>query len=409
MPAPDVLLRFGDELEVKMKRAIIIVLDSVGIGEQPDAGLYGDEGSNTLGHICLQLKDQPWFSLANMERLGLGHIDGVDYLDKTREPIGAFGRLLELSKGKDTTTGHWEIAGIVMDKAFPVYPNGFPPEIIQAFEEAIGRKTLGNYPASGTQIIDELGAEHMKTGYPIVYTSADSVFQIAAHEEVIPLELLYEMCEKARRILTGDHAVGRVIARPFVGAPGTFRRTANRKDFSLDPIRKTVLDYAAEKGYQVRAVGKIEDIFNGRGITHAVHTHSNMDGVDRTLEWLKEDFEGILFTNLVDFDMLYGHRNNVEGYGRALVEFDARLPEIINAMKDDDILFITADHGCDPETESTDHSREYTPVLVYSRKVRAGVNLGTRKGFSNIAATIADYLGLSADIAGESFLGEILK
>jgi len=409
MPAPDVLLRFGDELEVKMKRAIIIVLDSVGIGEQPDAGLYGDEGSNTLGHICLQLKDQPWFSLANMERLGLGHIDGVDYLDKTREPIGAFGRLLELSKGKDTTTGHWEIAGIVMDKAFPVYPNGFPPEIIQAFEEAIGRKTLGNYPASGTQIIDELGAEHMKTGYPIVYTSADSVFQIAAHEEVIPLELLYEMCEKARRILTGDHAVGRVIARPFVGAPGTFRRTANRKDFSLDPIRKTVLDYAAEKGYQVRAVGKIEDIFNGRGITHAVHTHSNMDGVDRTLEWLKEDFEGILFTNLVDFDMLYGHRNNVEGYGRALVEFDARLPEIINAMKDDDILFITADHGCDPETESTDHSREYTPVLVYSRKVRAGVNLGTRKGFSNIAATIADYLGLSTDIAGESFLGEILK
>jgi len=409
MPAPDVLLRFGDELEVKMKRAIIIVLDSVGIGEQPDAGLYGDEGSNTLGHICLQLKDQPWFSLANMERLGLGHIDGVDYLDKTREPIGAFGRLLELSKGKDTTTGHWEIAGIVMDKAFPVYPNGFPPEIIQAFEEAIGRKTLGNYPASGTQIIDELGAEHMKTGYPIVYTSADSVFQIAAHEEVIPLELLYEMCEKARRILTGDHAVGRVIARPFVGAPGTFRRTANRKDFSLDPIRKTVLDYAAEKGYQVRAVGKIEDIFNGRGITHAVHTHSNMDGVDRTLEWLKEDFEGILFTNLVDFDMLYGHRNNVEGYGRALVEFDARLPEIINAMKDDDILFITADHGCDPETESTDHSREYTPVLVYGRKVRAGVNLGTRKGFSNIAATIADYLGLSTDIAGESFLGEILK
>lgn len=409
MPAPDVLLRFGDELEVKMKRAIIIVLDSVGIGEQPDAGLYGDEGSNTLGHICIQLKGQPWFSLANMERLGLGHIDGVDYLDKTREPIGAFGRLLELSKGKDTTTGHWEIAGIVMDKAFPVYPNGFPPEIIQAFEEAIGRKTLGNYPASGTQIIDELGAEHMKTGYPIVYTSADSVFQIAAHEEVIPLELLYEMSEKARRILTGDHAVGRVIARPFVGAPGTFRRTANRKDFSLDPIRKTVLDYAAEKGYQVRAVGKIEDIFNGRGITHAVHTHSNMDGVDRTLEWLKEDFEGILFTNLVDFDMLYGHRNNVEGYGRALVEFDARLPEIINAMKDDDILFITADHGCDPETESTDHSREYTPVLVYGRKVRAGVNLGTRKGFSNIAATIADYLGLSTDIAGESFLGEILK
>lgn len=396
-------------LEVKMKRGIIIVLDSVGIGAQPDAGLYGDEGSNTLGHICQQLKDHPWFSLANMERLGLGHIDGVDYLDKNQEPVGAFGRLMELSKGKDTTTGHWEIAGIIMDRAFPVYPNGFPPEIMQAFEKAIGRKTLGNYPASGTQIIDDLGPEHMKTGYPIVYTSADSVFQIAAHEEVIPLETLYEMCEKARRILTGEHAVGRVIARPFVGEPGTFKRTSNRRDFSLDPIRKTVLDYAKEQGYEVRAVGKIEDIFNKRGITHAVHTRSNMDGVDRTLDWLREDFSGILFVNLVDFDMLYGHRNNVEGYGRALAEFDGRLPEILNAMHEDDILFITADHGCDPATESTDHSREYTPLLMYGKKVKAGVNLGTLKGFSNIGATLADYLGLDADIAGESFLSRILK
>lgn len=396
-------------LEVKMKRGIIIVLDSVGIGAQPDAGLYGDEGSNTLGHICQQLKGRPWFSLANMERLGLGHIDGVDYLDKNQEPVGAFGRLMELSKGKDTTTGHWEIAGIIMDRAFPVYPNGFPPEIMQAFEKAIGRKTLGNYPASGTQIIDDLGPEHMKTGYPIVYTSADSVFQIAAHEEVIPLETLYEMCEKARRILTGEHAVGRVIARPFVGEPGTFKRTSNRRDFSLDPIRKTVLDYAKEQGYEVRAVGKIEDIFNKRGITHAVHTRSNMDGVDRTLDWLREDFSGILFVNLVDFDMLYGHRNNVEGYGRALAEFDGRLPEILNAMHEDDILFITADHGCDPATESTDHSREYTPLLMYGKKVKAGVNLGTLKGFSNIGATLADYLGLDADIAGESFLSRILK
>lgn len=392
-----------------MKRGIIIVLDSVGIGAQPDAGLYGDEGSNTLGHICQQLKDRPWFSLANMERLGLGHIDGVDYLDKNQEPVGAFGRLMELSKGKDTTTGHWEIAGIIMDRAFPVYPNGFPPEIMQAFEKAIGRKTLGNYPASGTQIIDDLGPEHMKTGYPIVYTSADSVFQIAAHEEVIPLETLYEMCEKARRILTGEHAVGRVIARPFVGEPGTFKRTSNRRDFSLDPIRKTVLDYAKEQGYEVRAVGKIEDIFNKRGITHAVHTRSNMDGVDRTLDWLREDFSGILFVNLVDFDMLYGHRNNVEGYGRALAEFDGRLPEILNAMHEDDILFITADHGCDPATESTDHSREYTPLLMYGKKVKTGVNLGTLKGFSNIGATLADYLGLDADIAGESFLSRILK
>lgn len=392
-----------------MKRGIIIVMDSVGIGAQPDAGLYGDEGSNTLGHIHQALKDQPWFSLANLERLGLGHIDGVDYMDRSRQPIGSFARMMELSKGKDTTTGHWEIAGIIMDKAFPVYPDGFPPEIIRSFEEAIGRKTLGNYPASGTQIIADLGAEHMKTGFPIVYTSADSVFQIAAHEEVIPLESLYEMCRTARRILTGEHAVGRVIARPFVGLPGAFRRTENRRDFSLDPIRKTVLDYAAEQGYQVRAVGKIEDIFNKRGITHAVHTHDNMDGVDQTIAWLKEDFSGILFVNLVDFDMLYGHRNNVEGYGRALTELDGRMPEILDSMRDDDVLFITADHGCDPSTESTDHSREYTPLLVYGKNIKGGVNLGTRRGFSDIAKTLADYLGLDADIAGESFLRDILK
>lgn len=392
-----------------MKRGIIIVLDSVGIGAQPDAGLYGDEGSNTLGHIHKELKDLPWFSLANLERLGLGYIDGVDYLNKSHPAIGSFARMMELSKGKDTTTGHWEIAGIVLDKPFPVYPDGFPAEIIQSFEEAIGRKTLGNYPASGTQIIAELGAEHMKTGFPIVYTSADSVFQIAAHEEVIPLETLYDMCQKARQILTGEHAVGRVIARPFLGSPGDFRRTENRRDFSLTPIRKTILNYAAEHGYEVRAVGKIEDIFNGSGITHAVHTGGNMDGVDRTIAWLKEDFSGILFVNLVDFDMLYGHRNNVEGYGKALTELDGRLPEIVNAMKDDDILFITADHGCDPSTESTDHSREYTPLLVYGKKVKPGINLGTRKGFSDIAATIAEYLNVEADIAGESFLSQILK
>ncbi len=392
-----------------MKRGIIIVLDSVGIGAQPDAGLYGDEGSNTLGHIHKELKDLPWFSLANLERLGLGHIDGVDYLNKSHPAIGSFARMMELSKGKDTTTGHWEIAGIVLDKPFPVYPDGFPTEIMQSFEEAIGRKTLGNFPASGTQIIADLGAEHMKTGFPIVYTSADSVFQIAAHEEVIPLETLYDMCQKARRILTGEHAVGRVIARPFLGSPGDFRRTENRRDFSLTPIRKTILNYAAEHGYEVRAVGKIEDIFNRSGITYAVHTGGNMDGVERTLAWLKEDFSGILFVNLVDFDMLYGHRNNVEGYGKALTELDGRLPEIINAMKDDDILFITADHGCDPSTESTDHSREYTPLLVYGKKVKAGINLGTRKGFSDIAATIAEYLDVEADIAGESFLSQVLK
>ena len=247
-----------------MKRAIIMVLDSVGIGAQPDAGLYGDEGSNTLGHIHRELKNEAWFSLSNLERLGLGHIDGVDYLDRSHPPMGSFARMMEMSKGKDTTTGHWEIAGIILDKPFPVYPEGFPPEIMEAFEEAIGRRTLGNYPASGTRIIEDLGPRHMETGFPIVYTSADSVFQIAAHEEVIPLKTLYDMCEKARQILTGEHAVGRVIARPFVGSPGAFRRTENRRDFSLSPIRKTVLDYAAEQGYQVRAVGKIEDIFNRR-------------------------------------------------------------------------------------------------------------------------------------------------
>ena len=391
-----------------MKRGIIIVLDSVGIGAQPDAGLYGDEGSNTLGHIHKELKDLPWFSLANLERLGLGYIDGVDYLNKSHPALGSFARMMELSKGKDTTTGHWEIAGIVLDKPFPVYPDGFPAEIIQSFEEAIGRKTLGNYPHRAPDY-RRIGSRTYENRFPIVYTSADSVFQIAAHEEVIPLETLYDMCQKARQILTGEHAVGRVIARPFLGSPGDFRRTENRRDFSLTPIRKTILNYAAEHGYEVRAVGKIEDIFNGSGITHAVHTGGNMDGVDRTIAWLKEDFSGILFVNLVDFDMLYGHRNNVEGYGKALTELDGRLPEIINAMKDDDILFITADHGCDPSTESTDHSREYTPLLVYGKKVKPGINLGTRKGFSDIAATIAEYLNVEADIAGESFLSQILK
>ena len=392
-----------------MKRAIIMVLDSVGIGAQPDAGLYGDEGSNTLGHIHRELKNEAWFSLSNLERLGLGHIDGVDYLDRSHPPMGSFARMMEMSKGKDTTTGHWEIAGIILDKPFPVYPEGFPPEIMEAFEEAIGRRTLGNYPASGTRIIEDLGPRHMETGFPIVYTSAGSVFQIAAHEEVIPLKTLYDMCEKARQILTGEHAVGRVIARPFVGSPGAFRRTENRRDFSLSPIRKTVLDYAAERGYQVRAVGKIEDIFNRRGITHSAHTGDNMDGVDHTIAWIKEDFAGILFVNLVDFDMLYGHRNNIEGYGRALAELDRRLPEVLDAMKDGDILFITADHGCDPSTESTDHSREYTPLIVYGDRVRPGINLGTRRGFSDIAATIADYLDLDADVDGESFLRQVLK
>ncbi|MCX7772592.1 MAG: phosphopentomutase [Clostridia bacterium] len=392
-----------------MKRAVIIVLDSVGIGELPDAALYGDEGSNTLGNIARAMIKEPWFKLDHMASLGLGAIDGIDYIEGPKQVLGAMARLSEVSKGKDTTTGHWEISGLILDRPFPTYPNGFPSDVIEAFERAIGRKSMGNYSASGTEIIAQLGEEHMKTGHPIVYTSADSVFQIAAHEEIIPIEELYEICRKARELLKGEHAVGRVIARPFLGQPGSFKRTDRRRDFSLKPIKKTVLDYAKEQGLEVRGVGKIEDIFSGEGITHAVHIHDNMDGVNRTLEWLKDGFNGILFTNLVDFDMLYGHRNNVEGYARALVEFDQRLPEIISAMKDEDILFITADHGCDPTTESTDHSREYTPLLIYGKPVKAGVNLHTRQSFSDIAATLAEYLGIKANIAGTSFLNEIIK
>lgn len=392
-----------------MKRAIIIVLDSVGIGELPDAAYYGDEGSNTLGNIVKTVGHEPWFSVKNLESLGLGYIDGIDYLERPEKVSGAVGKMAEASRGKDTTTGHWEIAGLILDRPFPTYPEGFPKDVIERFEKAVGRKCIGNYAASGTEIIKELGEEHMKTGCPIVYTSADSVFQIAAHEDVIPVQELYDMCMKAREILQGEHAVGRVIARPFIGTPGNFKRTDRRRDFSLKPIKKTLLDYAKEQGFEVRAVGKIEDIFAGSGITHAVHIHDNMDGVDNTIKWMKDDFSGILFTNLVDFDMIYGHRNNTEGYARAITDFDRRVPEILDAMKDEDILFITADHGCDPTTESTDHSREYTPLVMCGRPVKKGANIHTRSSFSDIAATVRDYLGIDAQIEGKSFLNEILN
>lgn len=388
-----------------MKRVILIVLDSVGMGELPDAGRYGDEGSNTLGNISRQRNG---LSLPNLETLGLGAIDGMKGFDRHEAPAGCFGRMAERSAGKDTTTGHWEITGLVLDRPFPVYPQGFPPEILERFEKAIGTKTLGNVAASGTEIIKRLGGQHVKTGYPIVYTSADSVFQIAAHEEIIPIKRLYEMCEVARGILTGEHAVGRVIARPFTGPEDDFARTDRRRDFSLKPTEKTVLDLLVEKGLQVKAVGKIEDIFSGQGITQAVHTHGNMDGVDQTLKYMEEKFEGLIFTNLVDFDMLYGHRNNVEGYAKALQEFDARLPELITALNEEDVLVITADHGCDPTTESTDHSREYVPLLVYGRKVRPGVNLGTRETFADLAAFIGDYLGTEKTRHGTSFLTSIM-
>lgn len=389
-----------------MKRAIIIVLDSVGMGELPDAEKYGDKGSNTLGNIASSKKD---FSLPNLEKLGLGNIDNIVGIKKTENPEGCYGRMAEKSAGKDTTTGHWEIAGIILDKSFPVYPNGFPKDIIAAFESAINTKVIGNIAASGTEIIKMLGDQHVKTGCPIVYTSADSVFQIAAHEELISVESLYEMCRIARRILTGEHAVGRVIARPFIGTSGNYKRTDRRRDFSLAPLGKTILDYVMEKGLQVKAVGKIEDIFSKQGITHAVHTHNNMDGVDKTLEYLAEDFDGILFTNLVDFDMLYGHRNDIKGYADALIDFDNRLPEILAALKEDDLLIITADHGCDPSTDSTDHSREYVPLIVYGKKFKEDVNLGTRSSFSDIAATIAEYFNITADLPGSSFIKEITK
>ena len=390
-----------------MSRAIIIVLDGVGIGELPDANKYNDIGSNTLMNIKKNVHD---LKLKNLCRLGLGNIDGENlYKDdfKNLDLIGSYGKCREESCGKDTTTGHWEISGIILKKAFPVYPNGFPEEIINKFEKAIGRKTLGNYPASGTKIINDLGDEHVKTGSPIIYTSADSVFQIAAHEQVINLDELYQICKTAREILVGDHAVGRVIARPFVGENKNYVRTKNRKDFSLEPIKKTLLDYVKESGLEVAAVGKIEDIFCNRGITLKVHTHENSEGIDETINYLKKDFSGLIFTNLVDYDMLYGHRNDVTGFARALKYFDDRLPEILDCMKDDDLLFITADHGCDPTTKSTDHSREYIPLMVYKKDIKK-INLHTRNTYADIAKTIADYLNIRAEIAGISFLNEIL-
>jgi phosphopentomutase len=383
-----------------MKRAIILVMDSVGIGELPDADKYGDCGSNTIGNISSEIDG---FCLPNLQTLGLGNIDDMKGIDKIDNPIACYGKLTEKSKGKDTTTGHWEMAGIILNKAFPTYSHGFPAEVIKKFEKAIGTKSLGNIVASGTEIINQLGEEHIKTGYPIVYTSADSVFQIAAHEEVIAPEDLYEICIAARNILKGEHSVGRVIARPFLGTPGNFIRTDRRRDFSLKPLEKTVLDYAVKKGLDVKAVGKIEDIFAKQGITGAVHTHNNMDGVNRTLDYMRDDFEGIIFTNLVDFDMLYGHRNDVKGYAKALVEFDNRIPDILNKLKDDDLLFITADHGCDPTTPSTDHSREYVPIIVYGKKIKKNINLGIRSTFADLAATIAEYLDIKADISGTSF------
>lgn len=381
-----------------MKRVFLIVLDSCGIGEEPDAAEFGDKDCNTLKRIA----QSPYFADKNMLSLGLGNMDGVDYLGKVEDPAASIARMREKSRGKDTTVGHWEIAGLISPSPLPTYPNGFPDDILEAFSAATGRGVLCNKPYSGTEVIKDYGDEHIKTGKLIVYTSADSVFQIAAHEDVVPTETLYEYCRAARRILTGKNAVGRVIARPFTGSY-PFNRTANRHDFSLEPPSDTLLDALKKNGKTVYAIGKIYDIFAGRGITEHVFTHSNTEGMQKTLEALDKDFDGLCFTNLVDFDMLYGHRQDIDGYAKAFAEFDGWLPSFISKMRDEDVLMITADHGCDPGDESTDHSREYTPFIIYSRSIPAK-NYGTRSTFADIAATVAKLLGTDYACAGTSLL-----
>jgi len=382
-------------------RVILIVLDSVGIGALPDAAEYGDTGANTLMHIQEAV---PSMHLPNLKSLGLYNIDGLRRGEQCSPARGAYGRLVEASKGKDTTTGHWEIAGLRLSTPFPTFPNGFPADFIQAFEQAIGRKTIGNIPASGTAILDELGEEHMRTGAVIVYTSADSVFQIAAHEAVVPLEELYSICETARAMLVNELACGRVIARPFEGEEGAFRRTANRHDYSIAPLLPTMLDMICAAGQAVAAVGKIKDIFAGQGVTKSVYTTNNMEGVDTTLAMMSEVLSGLIMTNLVDFDMQFGHRRDPAGYAEALMAFDARLPEIMGAMRADDVLILTADHGCDPTHAGTDHTREYIPFLAYGESVRPNTNIGTRATFADIAATVLDILKVEGETAGMSFL-----
>ena len=395
------LLRFGLFSDQPMiKRVIIIVLDGVGVGAMPDAHLYSDEGSNTLGNIAGVLGG---LQLPNLESLGLGRIIPIKGASPSITPSGFYGKMSEVSVGKDTTSGHWEMMGIVTEKPLPTYPNGFPKIITDTFINKIGRPILGNKPASGTEIIQELGKQHIETGYPIVYTSADSVFQIAACEDIIPILELYKMCEMARKILTGEHAVGRVIARPFVLKNGQFIRTDRRKDFSLAPPSFTVLDHALQNGLEVVGVGKIGDIFAHKGLSEEIHTHDNQDGITQTIKCLKRNFKGILITNLVDFDMKYGHRNDVKGYADALKTFDNSIPEITETLGKGDIFFITADHGCDPTTPSTDHSREYVPLLVYGKALKSPASLGIRQSFADLGATVTDILNLRTLHCGQSF------
>jgi phosphopentomutase len=388
------------------RRVIWIVLDSVGIGELPDAADYGDVGRNTLGHIA----ESRALTVPNLVELGLANIEPLAHLTPVRKPRGAYGKGATHSPGKDTTTGHWEMAGVWLDQAFPVYKHGFPPDVIDAFEKRIGRKTIGNKPASGTEIIKELGEEHVRTGKPIVYTSGDSVFQIAAHEDVIPIAELYRMCEIAREILDGPHRVGRVIARPFTGTVGNFTRTSRRHDYAVDPPKPMLMDVLKEKSVPVFGIGKIHDIYNGRGVQQHVTTKSNTDGMEKITALVRERADGLIFCNLVDFDMLYGHRKDVEGFARSLEEFDALLGDFLRLLSPHDLLMITADHGCDPDPrwETTDHSREYVPILAYSPRGTAEVSLGTRATLADMGQTIAENYG-GKILHGASFLKELLS
>lgn len=383
-----------------MKRVFLIVLDSYGCGEMPDAKDFGDEGASTVRSVATS----KFFEAPNLRKMGLYNIDGVDLLPKEENPSGIYCRCAEVSKGKDTTLGHWEIAGVQSLSPMPTYPDGFPKEVLDEFSKAVGRGVLCNKPYSGTEVIKDYGDEHVKTGDLIVYTSADSVFQIAAHEDVVPLEELYDICRKARKILVGKHGVGRVIARPFIGSNGNYTRTSHRHDFSLEPPSVTMLDQLKEAGKDVLAVGKINDIFAGKGITEYVYTSDNADGIEKTLQWMDRDFDGICFTNLVDTDMIYGHRRDIDGYAKAISYFDSKLPEMISKLKDDDVIMITADHGCDPGyTKTTDHTREYIPLLMYGKKVTPK-NLGTRSTFADIGATVLKEFGIDAKFKGTSMI-----
>ncbi len=388
----------------KMKRVVVVVLDGAGAGWQHDAAKYGDEGSNTLKHVIEQANP----TIPNLEELGIKHLLGIQGPDAD-DPIGCYGTMFEQAAGKDTTTGHWEIAGLTLREPFPTYPNGFPKEVMDAFEAETGMGTIGNKVASGTAIIEELGAEHLRTGKLIIYTSADSVFQIAAHEAVLPAMELWHVCRTARRLLKGEHSVGRVIARPFEGEVGHFVRTANRRDFSVDPTGKTMLDVLKNGGWDTLAVGKIEDIFNHRGITQSNHAAGNPACIDATIEFLKKDrWKGLMFVNLVDTDMQFGHRRDVPGFAKSLEQFDQKLPEIMRLLGEDGLLIITADHGCDPSfTQHTDHTRERVPLMVWGLGVEEGVNLGERKSFADVSATVLEALGCNEKLDGESFYKEI--